>query len=269
MATGVASWSKTAASNATADSAVNWAEGMAPSAVNDSARSEMASVAKWRDDLNGTITTSGTSTAYTLTSNQGLALTAGYTVSFVPHATNGATVTLNADSLGAKPLRSAPGVELAVGALMIGTPYLATYYTSNSGEWIIQSYFGTAQQTAMQTATATTQYVSPGGAKYHPGVAKAWAIFTISAGTLTTRASYGISQVVRNSAGNYTINFSSAFSDRYYTTIGSARSAGNVSILTDPLTDPTASICIIQAYNQSSVAVDPTEVSVVFHGTLA
>ena len=68
--TGVVSWSQTAASNATADSNVNWAEGMAPSQVNDSARAQMASVAKWRDDLSGALVTGGTSAAYTLTSNQ-------------------------------------------------------------------------------------------------------------------------------------------------------------------------------------------------------
>jgi microcystin-dependent protein len=150
MATGVTSWSQTAASNANADSTVNFAEGMAPSAVNDSSRALMASVAKYRDDLSGSITTGGTSTAYTVTSNQGLALTAGYMVAFAPHATNGATVTINVDSLGAKPLRSAPGVELAAGvlvqgtpyALVQGTPYAATYYTTNSGEWILHGFYG-------------------------------------------------------------------------------------------------------------------------------
>jgi microcystin-dependent protein len=141
MGTGVISWSQTAATNANADSAVNWAEGMAPSAVNDSARATMASVAKYRDDLNGSITTAGTSTAYTVTSNQGLALTAGYMVAFVPHATNDATVTLNVDTLGAKPLRSAPGVELSAGVIVEGTPYAATYYTTNSGEWILHGFF--------------------------------------------------------------------------------------------------------------------------------
>jgi len=42
---------------------------MAPSAVNDSARAEMAAVAKWRDDISGTLTTSGSSTVYSLTTN--------------------------------------------------------------------------------------------------------------------------------------------------------------------------------------------------------
>ena len=142
MSTGVQAWSETAATNATSDSSVNWAEGMAPSAVNDSARAEMASIAKWRDDINGSITTTGTSTAYAIISNEGLALTQGYLVAFVPHATNGATVTLNVDALGAKPLRSAPGVELSAGVLVQGTPYAATYYTSNSGEWILHGFYG-------------------------------------------------------------------------------------------------------------------------------
>lgn len=144
MATGVQSWSQTAASNATADSAVNYAEGQAPASLNDSARAAMASTAKWRDDISGTITTGGTSTAYTVASNQGLSLAAGTMVAFVPHTTNAATVTLNVDGLGAKPLRSAPGstAEIPAGVLVQGTPYGATYYTSNSGEWILHGFYG-------------------------------------------------------------------------------------------------------------------------------
>lgn len=138
MATGVVSWSKTAATNASSDSAQNWAEGMAPSAVNDSARGGMASVAKWRDDLNGTIVTGGTGTAYTASTNQGFtALAAGLEISFQASADSGATVTINVDSLGAKPLRSAPNVELVAGAFKNGSIQRATYATSNSGEWLL------------------------------------------------------------------------------------------------------------------------------------
>lgn len=141
-ASGVITWSQTASSNSNADSSINFAEGMAPSAVNDSGRGLMASVAKWRDDLAGTIVTTGTSTAYAVTSNQvESALTAGYVIAFVPHTTNGATVTLDVDGLGAKPLRSAPDTELASGVLIEGTPYTATYYSSNSGEWILHGFY--------------------------------------------------------------------------------------------------------------------------------
>jgi hypothetical protein len=87
----------------------------------------MAATAKYRDDIAGAITTGGTSTAYTVTSYQvfdTLAHMNGALIAFTPHVTNGATVTLNVDSLGAKPLRPAPSVELQTNVLIAGTPYI-------------------------------------------------------------------------------------------------------------------------------------------------
>src|ERR1700751_604490 len=113
-------WSRTASSNANADSTINWAEGMAPSAVNDSARAMMARTAEWRDDVLGTITTGGGSTAYTVTRNQGfdtLAHMSGAMLAVRFHAANGAAATLNVDGLGAKPLQSASGVTLGPGII--------------------------------------------------------------------------------------------------------------------------------------------------------
>ena len=137
-------WSKTAASNGNADPTIGWAEGMVPSAVNDSARAEMAAIAMWRDDISGSITTGGSSTAYTITSNSvfaSLALMANQMIAFVPHATNGATVTLNCDGLGAKPLRSEPSTELLAGVLVQGTVYTATYNNSDA-VWYLQNFYG-------------------------------------------------------------------------------------------------------------------------------
>jgi microcystin-dependent protein len=136
-------WSKTAASNASSDPTINWAEGLAPSAVNDSARAGNARLAEWRDDISGTITTGGTSTAYAVTSNQvfdTLAHMNGAMLSFVPHTTCGATVTLNVDGLGAKPLRTSPGVEVPGGTLIQGTPYVATYNNSD-GAFYLQGFY--------------------------------------------------------------------------------------------------------------------------------
>lgn len=133
------SWSKTPASNATADSTINWAEGQSPSSVNDSARAMMARTAEWRDDVSGTITTGGTSTGYTVTSNQGfdtLAHLNGAMIAFVPHTTNGAAVTLAVDGLAAKPLRYGPGLELQSGMLIQGTPYVAVYNNSDAAFYL-------------------------------------------------------------------------------------------------------------------------------------
>lgn len=137
-------WSRTANSNATADANINWAEGQAPSSVNDSARAMMASTAGFRDDIAGAIVTSGTSTAYIVGSYQvfdTLAHLNGQMIAFTPHTTCGATVTLNVDSLGAKPLRSAPSVELPAGALVQGTPYLALYNSSDAA-FYLHGFFG-------------------------------------------------------------------------------------------------------------------------------
>jgi len=138
------SWSRTAGSNATADSTINWAEGQAPSSVNDSSRAMMARTAEYRDDISGAIVTGGTSTAYTVTSYEvfdTLAHMANQMIAFTPHTTNGATVTLNVDGLGAKPLRTSTGVELLAGTLIAGTPYVATYNNSDA-VWYLRGFFG-------------------------------------------------------------------------------------------------------------------------------
>jgi microcystin-dependent protein len=160
-------WSRTASSNATADGSINWAEGQAPSSVNDSARAMMAAAAKFRDDISGAIVTGGTSTAYTLTSYQAydtLANMNGAMIAFTPHTTCGATVTLNVDGLGAKPLRLAPGAanDLPAGTLVQGTPYVATYYNA-AGEWILQGLAGNPYNIPLGGMLEFTGTTAPNG----------------------------------------------------------------------------------------------------------
>jgi microcystin-dependent protein len=104
----------------------------------------MAATAKYRDDIAGAIVTGGTSTAYTVSSYEmfdTLAHLNGQMIAFTPHTTNGATVTLNVDSVGAKPLRSAPGTELLAGTIIQGTPYTAVYNNSD-GVFYLQGFYG-------------------------------------------------------------------------------------------------------------------------------
>lgn len=143
MATaGLPLWSTTAAGNATADPAVNWAEGMSPAAVNDSARAMMASAAKWRDDLYGItagLSTGGTSTAYTVTTNSTYAsasVMSGAIFSIIPHATSGASPTLAVDGLTARALNFSTGVAIPTGALIASTPYFVRYVHAST-EFIV------------------------------------------------------------------------------------------------------------------------------------
>jgi hypothetical protein len=120
-----------------------WQEGQAPSSINDSARAMMAAMAKYRDDIAGSITTGGTSTAYTVSSFQALDSLArlnGQTIAFTPHATNGTTVTLNVDGLWAKPLRSAPATDLLAGMLVQGTPYTCVYSNADAAFYLRDFY---------------------------------------------------------------------------------------------------------------------------------
>ena len=159
-------WSRTAATNATSDALINWQEGQAPSTVNDSGRAMMAGLSAWRDDISGAIATGGTSTAYTLTSYQGFTTLAGMSgqmVAFTPNLTNGATVTLNVDGLGAKALRQAPSTELLAGVLVAGTPYVATYFNATS-EWILQNFYGNPYNTPLGAMLPYTADTAPNSA---------------------------------------------------------------------------------------------------------
>lgn len=135
-------WSTTAATNGTVDSTVAAAEGQAPSTLNNGMRGIMAALAKWRDDISGNLVTGGTSTAYTVTTNQGLtALTDGFMVTVRMSATNGASPTLNVDSLGAKAIAGVYGSAVPTGVMLSGS--VQTFvYDSTDDKWLLHGFFG-------------------------------------------------------------------------------------------------------------------------------
>lgn len=136
-------WSKTAGTNATADPTINWAEGMAPSAVNDSARAMMARLAEWRDDSSGLLAAAGTATAYTVTTNQGLNSTPtdGQALCLTPGTTNGVGVTLAADGGTAFAINTDTSTAVPGAALVAGTPYCFKF-NSSASKWITRSFYG-------------------------------------------------------------------------------------------------------------------------------
>lgn len=116
---GSSTWSEIDASNNQVPPN-GWPEGMAPSDVNNSARSQMGGEKRWWARSNSTQTTTGTSTAYVLTyAAAESALYDGEETSFVLHTTCGPLPTLNRDGLGAKFLRRfdyATNAFISVGA---------------------------------------------------------------------------------------------------------------------------------------------------------
>lgn len=153
-------WSTTAATNDDVDSTINWQEGQSPGSINGSARAMMAATAKYRDDMSGNLVTAGTSTAYTLTTNQTLtALTDGFAVTARMDETSGATPTLNVDSLGAKSIAGVYGTAIATGALLGGGIYTFVY-DSTDDKWIVH---GKQQEFASTTAMLFVQTSAPTG----------------------------------------------------------------------------------------------------------
>jgi len=108
-------------------------ENQAPSTVNNGARALEGILARGlKDNVDGAITTAGTSTAYTVASNRTLsAYYDGLTLMVEWNATCGATPTVNVDSLGAKNLYWPGGNQVTTGDLLSGARSLIQYDGTN------------------------------------------------------------------------------------------------------------------------------------------
>jgi len=125
--TNVSAWSVTAGLN-NASPPNGWPEGMARSAVNDTAREMMAALSKWYKDTLGTLITTNVAAAYSLATNSvHTSLSAIPLMAIKANATNGGAATLNVDGLGAKSLTKRGGVALAAGNFQTGQVYLIAY----------------------------------------------------------------------------------------------------------------------------------------------
>lgn len=77
--------------------------------------------------------------------------------------------------------------------------------------------------------TISNGTVSTSSANVIQGSAKAWVNFDGTVATPSTiRASYNVSSITRNSTGDYTINFTNAFADANYCSVGSTTDAGSI-----------------------------------------
>lgn len=204
--TGVVSWStSTGTSNGTADSNVNFAEGMAPAAVNDSARNQMASVAMFRDDTSGKLVASGTSTAYALTTNQvfsTLGYLSGQRLAFSVNTTNGAAATLNVDTLGAKALNLTSTTAVPAGFFKATGRYDVSYNSSGGfflvhgqSDAIVASTISTSGTAniggALTAASVTTGAITASSLSVSGGSILTGAV--TAGGTLTVASNFSVS----------------------------------------------------------------------------
>lgn len=107
-------------------------EGMAPSAVNDVIRENMAVLARWKGDNDGSLDTTGSSNTYALAANGTYsAYTRGDTFTFEANHTNTGAATLNVSSLGAKAIKHVSGAALIANQIQSGGVYRVVYDGTN------------------------------------------------------------------------------------------------------------------------------------------
>jgi hypothetical protein len=99
----------------------------------------------------------------------------------------------------------------------------------------------------MSTLRVTTVTNPSGGQPTIDGLAKAWVNFN-GTGTVAIRASLNVSSITDNGTGDYTVNFTSAFADTNYVTVGSC----------DRVSGGGEGILGLYAINSSGLLVPPT-----------
>ena len=108
------------------------------------------------------------------------------------------------------------------------------------------------------------------------GVAAAWVKFDGSAVTSNLTgvlASFGVASVVDNTAGDFTVNVSSAFSTAHYSVASTngviANSGGIFSVAENAAASPTASAYRLNVCSPGGTQNDNTSIKLTFHGDLA
>lgn len=202
----------------------------------------------------------------------------GQTVIFDPaNANTGGAATLKIGTLAAKSLKI-NGIDPFAGALTPGEYFLAIYNLASDRfdgipiNTIIQATetqrggAEVATKAEQEAASDDTKMVTPAKQQDHPSAAKAWVAFD-GTGTVAIRDSYNVSSITDNGVGDYTVNFTTAFSTADYHASVNTKDVGqadhgyqHVSIA------PTAS-----AYRLTTIAVtvgatDRDYVHAAFHG---
>lgn len=143
MADDIYELSTTAGSNSSVGG-MNWAEGQAPSTVNNSARQFACLVARLLGDLGGAISAGGTADGLTVTANNAFSTLAnGRIIAFRATADNTAAATLNVNGIGAKAIRkmdSSGDVALLAGEIQNTGLYMCRYSTAlngGAGAWLL------------------------------------------------------------------------------------------------------------------------------------
>lgn len=161
MATGVKAWSTTASSNASASTAINWAEGQLPSTVNDSARAMMAEIRSWYEaggflDMGDTPTQTG-NTTFTVPGDQTLRYVVGRAIKCTDSVAIYGFVTASSYSAPNTTVTIAGSASLSASltAVAVGMPFNADLFLPRDYTFGNVNYAITAGTSTAYTLTLT------------------------------------------------------------------------------------------------------------------
>lgn len=181
---------------------------------------------------------SAISTDYTVVaSDQGkmLACTGTHTISLPAAATIGKPFCVVIKNIGTGVITIDPnGAELVDG---VATRALA------AGAWAVVMTDGSAWRTANNL-----------------GAARAWVNFVGATGVIN--ASYNVTSVTRNSAGNYTIVFTNGLGDGLYGSSVTVQEASGIGF--QCVASPVSAGCLVLTFDRTGTSNDPTSVYAVF-----
>lgn len=167
-------------------------------------------------------------------------------------ATNTTNIAANTAAIAALPGTIVSSVATA--GLATGGPITSTGTVSVTA----------AAKSDQTTGSSNVLAVTPLHQQDHDSAAKAWCVFVGSSASIS--ASYNISGVVRNSAGQYTVSFTTAFaSANYVCNVTSDQPSGAAGALSFINTKSAGSFTMFAVNNAGSLG-DPVNVNVVCFG---
>jgi len=165
-------------------------------------------------------------------------------------------------------LRQGPSLDERLDDGSLGEGLLADESISFSK--FLSSVFAT--KTDMEDETAN-KIVLADKARHSPGTAKMWANWTLSLGVVTLQNSYNVSSLTDNGVGDFTINYTTAFSNDDYALVGTTQrdtAVGNALLifaLKNGVAPATASARVVTV-NANAQLEDPERVGVGAWGDL-